>query len=63
MINSHSVAVEGGREGGSKVTGKEVSVGGVTLILNMMSVNVMMWIFSLQHLVNLSFLHKVSSVI
>jgi hypothetical protein len=29
MINSHSAAVEGDREGGSKVMGKEVSVGGI----------------------------------
>jgi hypothetical protein len=29
MINSHIVAVKGGRDGGSKVTGKEASVGGV----------------------------------
>lgn len=33
------------------------------LILNMTSVTVMMWIFSLQHLVNLSFVHKVNSII
>jgi hypothetical protein len=29
MINSHSIAVEDGREGESKVTGKEVSVVGI----------------------------------
>jgi hypothetical protein len=29
MINCHNVTMAGGRVGGSKVTGKEVSVGGV----------------------------------